>query len=308
MKNIVLMPVRNEAWIIRETLENISAWADHIIIADQQSTDATRDIIKKFPKATIVENNATGHSNAVRWLLLEEARKITPQSRIWCLDADEQIPHSAIQHIISTTEKYPMNTGFSLDWIQIWKNPQTIRTDWPWSDNHKACIWIDDSTASYDRTMVLNDHTNRIPVQSIIHIQESLFHLQFLAWQRSQTKQIWYQMRELDAGIKSAFRINRAYIVSKDGSWVKTLPSRTHNIEGIIFPHETQCSQDDTERRSDIQKLIHKRGVAFFTPLNVWHDETLCRQYKKHLGFYPKQRIIEKIILTGELTLRNFLT
>ena len=41
---VVLTPVRNEAWVLHAFLKATSLWADHIIIADQMSTDGSRDI------------------------------------------------------------------------------------------------------------------------------------------------------------------------------------------------------------------------------------------------------------------------
>ena len=45
---IVMTPTRNEAWVIRAFLECNGLWADYIIIADQMSTDGTREIITEY--------------------------------------------------------------------------------------------------------------------------------------------------------------------------------------------------------------------------------------------------------------------
>ena len=45
---IVMTPVRNEAWVLHAFLKTTSTWADFIIIADQMSTDGSRDIIKEY--------------------------------------------------------------------------------------------------------------------------------------------------------------------------------------------------------------------------------------------------------------------
>ena len=36
---VVMTPVRNEAWVLKAFLEATSLWADYIIVADQMSTD-----------------------------------------------------------------------------------------------------------------------------------------------------------------------------------------------------------------------------------------------------------------------------
>ena len=77
MKKIVLMPVKNEDWILEYSLSCASLWADHIIVADQTSTDRTPEICRKFEKVIYVKNHAEFHSSNVRKLLLDEARKVS---------------------------------------------------------------------------------------------------------------------------------------------------------------------------------------------------------------------------------------
>lgn len=52
MKPIVccLTPVKNEACILERFLYAASLWADHIIVADQMSTDESREIAKKIQR------------------------------------------------------------------------------------------------------------------------------------------------------------------------------------------------------------------------------------------------------------------
>ena len=60
---IVLTPVRNEAWVLRAFLTATSLWADKIIIADQMSTDGSREICKEFPKVILLDNYGKRLSN-----------------------------------------------------------------------------------------------------------------------------------------------------------------------------------------------------------------------------------------------------
>jgi len=47
---VVVTPVRNEAWI-SSVLSVTSRFADHIIIADQRSTDDSRAICGRYPRS-----------------------------------------------------------------------------------------------------------------------------------------------------------------------------------------------------------------------------------------------------------------
>ncbi|PYS70680.1 MAG: hypothetical protein DMF69_12770 [Acidobacteria bacterium] len=67
---IVLVPVRNEAWILKTFLECASLWADHIIVADQSSTDGSTEIAAAFPKVTVIENPLPHYSEVERQQLL----------------------------------------------------------------------------------------------------------------------------------------------------------------------------------------------------------------------------------------------
>ncbi|MFX4883847.1 glycosyltransferase family 2 protein, partial [Acinetobacter baumannii] len=69
-KIIVLTPIKNEAWILKTFLEVTSFFADHIIIADQGSTDESRDIALSFEKVILIPNNDTRFNEVTRQQLL----------------------------------------------------------------------------------------------------------------------------------------------------------------------------------------------------------------------------------------------
>jgi glycosyltransferase involved in cell wall biosynthesis len=176
MKVITLLPIRNEAWILPHTLKNFSSFSDVIIVADQNSQDGSKDICKQFEKVRVIENTLTGHSNQVRWMLLDEARMIPGNNLIVCLDADEMIDPRFVDEI---TSKAQPGQGFSSQWLQLWNAGKSYRTDGPWKDARKVFAFWDDRTTNYLREEVVNDHTGRIPqTESIIEIDSPILHLQ----------------------------------------------------------------------------------------------------------------------------------
>lgn len=90
-KIVVVTPVRNEEWILERFLAVTSHFADHIVVADQGSTDRSREICGRFSKVMLVENLSPDYDEGARQsLLLASARKRTPGPRlILALDADE---------------------------------------------------------------------------------------------------------------------------------------------------------------------------------------------------------------------------
>ncbi|GAA4439495.1 hypothetical protein GCM10023188_35900 [Pontibacter saemangeumensis] len=97
-KIIVLTPVKNEAWILDRFLQVCSAFADHIIIADQNSTDGSLEIYPKYPKVTLILNNNPQYDEAERQLLLlNTARtKFGINNILIAIDADEILAADAM--------------------------------------------------------------------------------------------------------------------------------------------------------------------------------------------------------------------
>src|SRR5262249_2382498 len=86
---IVVTPVRKEAWILDRFLRCASLWADHIVVADQGSTDGSRAIAARHSKVTLVDNTAPGYDEGARQRLLLDAARAFPGPRvIFALDAD----------------------------------------------------------------------------------------------------------------------------------------------------------------------------------------------------------------------------
>ncbi|MEA2325093.1 MAG: hypothetical protein QOE68_52 [Thermoanaerobaculia bacterium] len=88
---VVLTPLKNDAWILRRFLQVTSVFADHILIADQGSTDGGLEICREFPKVTLIDNSASEYNEASRQeLLIATARRLVPMPRILlALDSDE---------------------------------------------------------------------------------------------------------------------------------------------------------------------------------------------------------------------------
>lgn len=91
-KIIILTPVKNEDWILEQFLTISSLFADCIIVADQNSTDLSREICKKFSKVIMISNSTVDFNEAERQtMLIEKARELFPASKriLFALDADE---------------------------------------------------------------------------------------------------------------------------------------------------------------------------------------------------------------------------
>lgn len=95
---IVLTPVKNEEWVLEKFLQVTSLFADTIIIADQGSTDRTKEIALQYPKVDYIINDcATYNENYRQNLLIERARELYSGPKLLlALDSDEFITANSI--------------------------------------------------------------------------------------------------------------------------------------------------------------------------------------------------------------------
>jgi hypothetical protein len=64
LKVICLTPVRNESWIIEPFVAASKMWADHVIVADQGSTDGTLELVQSTRDVETIINAAKTLTNA----------------------------------------------------------------------------------------------------------------------------------------------------------------------------------------------------------------------------------------------------
>ena len=86
------MTLKNEEWIIDTTFPIIEKISDEIIVANNNSSDKSVELLRKY-NVEIINSDSTTHSNKIRWKLLDEARKRYGNNNlIMCIDADEFVP------------------------------------------------------------------------------------------------------------------------------------------------------------------------------------------------------------------------
>src|SRR3984957_533395 len=92
--------VRNEALILRDTLNYVSKQVDAIVAYDDASTDRTLDILGGHPKVALIVTNRSWEADIEarriaegrhRGLLLQTAREQLQFDWIFCFDADERV-------------------------------------------------------------------------------------------------------------------------------------------------------------------------------------------------------------------------
>jgi hypothetical protein len=161
MKIIVLTPIKNEEWILRQFLTVTSLFADSIIIADQQSTDQSKRICAEFSKVCVIENPNKAYDEQSRQkLLIGTAREMFPgQKRILlCLDADEIISADSLNHQKTWDKIKGLEPGSSI----YFEKPEIlagIKRCVRWKTNYFPIGYVDDGLEHIATTI----HSKRIP-------------------------------------------------------------------------------------------------------------------------------------------------
>lgn len=269
---ICLTPVRNEAWVLDRFLKAASLWADYIIIADQMSTDGTREIARKYPKVILVDNNTEEFNEPERQkLLINEARKINGPRLLITLDADEMFTPNVLtsSEWKQILESKP-GTVFKFQWANI---APDLKHFWygyyfPWG-------YMDDG---YEHNGTNKIHSGRVPIPENhpIKIIENIkvIHLQFTNWDRMLSKHRWYQCLEvINYPDKSVFDIYRQYhhmdIIPK--SDFHTIPDnwqldyQKYDIEILQVTKDKRYWYDE-----QILCLFEKYGINKFKKLAIW--------------------------------------
>ena len=195
MSTIVVTPVRNEAWILDRFLSCVSLWADHIVVADQGSTDGSREIAARHAKVTLIDNPESEYDEGARQrLLLDAARNFSGRRVIFALDADE-IPAAGWPE----SEAFARFAGAGPGTVgrMRWANilPGFERC---WLPREEVVFGFVDDGAEHRGERI---HSVRLPVAaaapSVSPDAVTVLHYQYANWERMKSKQRWYQGWEL---------------------------------------------------------------------------------------------------------------
>jgi glycosyltransferase involved in cell wall biosynthesis len=213
-KVVCITPVKNEAWILEAFLTSTSAWADHIIIADQGSTDESREIARRFAKVTVISNDHAFDEAARTNLLLGAARSIPGQVVLIALDADELLP-AAVERTPEWKAALQAAPGTVLEFprVELYRGTDMyFRHSVNDADAWFSLGYIDDGAAHAGRFI----HADRVPTPAAAARRRlpatPVLHHQFVNWARMESKHRGYRCLErLRFPKKTAAEINGLY-------------------------------------------------------------------------------------------------
>lgn len=280
---VVLTPVRNEAWVLHAFLKATSLWADHIIIADQMSTDGSRDIYPQYEKVTVIDNPRTEmHQARTRQLLFDAAQKIEGDKILFTLDADEFLSGDFVN---TDGWKTILNSEpgdvFSFRWMNLT------------SDSTKYTSFVPYYWAAHVNDEVMNGifpdnqiHEWRLPWPHQVNHEYIIEDISFVHFARvnvlrQRNKEIFYQVSTAfhDENY-SGIRLYRMYhTVSKDT--VYDVPAGVYDFyesRGVDIESLIDLNDGGQHYIDNVLSNLKDKGLKHFRKLNIW-DKDFVEKY-----------------------------
>lgn len=278
--HIVMTPVRNEAWVLRAFLTATSLWADYIIIADQMSTDGSRDIYREYPKVIMIDNANPNFNEAERQaMLVAKAREVADgrDTLLWGLDADEILTANAFssndwQQIINSKA----GAVFFFNWAIIspdFRHYYVPPTSFPW-------CFHDDGVEPHGN-YVRNMHSMRIPYpideHDLTYIKDFyVFHLAKVNPYRLASKSRFYIFVDWELNHRSAISLARNYYYEPydpsqyrpiEDSLLYSNGNVEFDLSSLVITDEKHCWMDDY-----IAERLSNYNTKDLAKLKIWDD------------------------------------
>jgi hypothetical protein len=269
---ICLTPVRNEASVLEHFLNSASTWADRIVVADQGSSDGSREIAGRFPKVTLVDNPSGRYDEVARQrLLIEEARRTPGRRLIVALDADEGLTWGswATSEWDELRRAHEGTTAF-FDWVNLLPGLADC-----WIPRERVPFaFVDDGRPHHGAAI----HNARVPVSErpppLVLDAVKVLHFQYVDWARMKSKQRWYQCWEaLHHPKKRPIQLYRQYhrmdafppaeIHPVNPDWVRGHADQAEN-------HRPADSPQVFHWDKDVLGWLLERGPKRFRRLDIW--------------------------------------
>lgn len=295
MKKILIIPVKNEEWILEFTLTCASKFFDHIIIADENSTDDTPNICAKFPKVVYFKNEAKKYDEGNRrQILLDAARQFEGNNFIAHLAADEIFSANLLEEDVfnEMIKNATPGTSFSFQWVQLWRSEKFYRNDKGsvWSDFDRPFAFIDDRKVNFGPGFA---HLSIIPESlvlsaiSVPHVK--VLHYQFMDFERMLRKQRWARLLEFghytQPVLLKSLILNNKYIITKDEHGLKLANVPTNWLD----KYPTCFLRPDVSmwHEATAIEFMKQYGVQNLYWLDIW-DYTWPTEFPDRRNFIQK--------------------
>lgn len=297
---IVLTPVYNEAWILNAFLKATSLWADHIIIADQMSTDGSRDIYLQYEKVVVVDNPCKEmHQARARQLLFDAVKKIKGDKILFALDADEFLSGDFVNTIgWNTIINSKIGDVFYFRWKNLLPEYSKYITSQPFywvahlSDEDILGFFPDNSI-----------HEWRLPWPKTCNKEYFIDDISFIHFARvnvirNDNKSIFYQVftaykDKNYSGVK-LYRQYHTYQQVNPSNYAE-LPMDTYSYyqnHNLNLFNEIQLNALGQHYLDECKKFFSIKGIKYFSKLNIWNSD-----FVQEYGLKNPQSLLDKLMM-----------
>lgn len=283
MKIIVLTPIKNEEWILDIFIRSCLFFADHILIADQNSTDKSVEIASKYEKVIVIKNESKDFNEDERQkLLINKARELFGlHNFLLALDADEIITSNSLnssgwdkirQAALGTVFLFDKPTPlFNLDLALRYYEGFPLG-------------FVDDGSEHYPSAI----HSTRIPTppnSAKIFVESiSFLHLCFMRKKMQFSKNRYYCILEKLKKHRN-FRVRRlmySFFTPQDYIKLGATESLDQNWYAIYEEKGIDLRKftdvDYSYMDFEVLKIFNKYGTRLFYKEPIWHfDWESCR-------------------------------
>ena len=296
---IVMTPVRNEAWVLHAFLRATSLWADCIIVADQMSTDGSRDIYPQYEKVILIDNNNPNFNEAERQtMLVAKAREVAAgrDCILFGLDADE-----ILQADWQTTNdgKHILNSVpgdvFWFKWAQLAPDKQHYGDSafYPW-------MFHDDGVEPHGN-YVRNMHSMRIPYpigeKQMYYVNDfRVLHCGLLDAERIAAKNRFYQFVDWELNHRNPITLSRSYAAHcKSCQTYDTRFMLTDNMFAFPFDFWDSIEIGATHTWFDdyVAERLSRYPKSVLRKLDIWDED-----FVKYYHLQDPRRKLDRLIHT----------
>lgn len=276
LTRICLTPTRNESWIVGKFMAATKTWADHVVIADQGSTDGTLEAAQQTERVHAVINDSKTYDEVHRQrLLLHRARSIAGRSILIALDADEALSANCLNSPEwAKIEAAEPGTMLRFRWVNILPGFQQA-----WIPTEPTAFGLIDDGAPHGGKLI---HNPRLPWRSdapVLDLQDIVvLHFQYVLWDRMASKQRWYQAWEhtkhQKAGPLDIFRQYNHMHGGWDGRDLHPVRPEwfaAYEQAGIDF--RSLACEPVTWWDREVAGMLQEHGPEFFRRIAIWDKD-----------------------------------
>lgn len=304
-----MTPVRNEAWVLRAFLEATSLWADYIIIADQMSTDGSREIAKEYPKVILIHNNRQDmHQAATRRLLFDAVHNIEGDKVLFALDADEFLAGD----FVNTDDwgkimKSKPDDAFFWRWMYLKGNDITKYSTskyFYWGVHESAVLWdgLFPDNAIHEMRLPWSPKTNELN-QYMLEGLTSI-HLGKVNLLRQKNKDRFYQVSTLGQKKVSIIALYRLYHYERKTNY-NDVPEGAYVFyerNGLDIWKYVDKTDEGAYYTTEVLRYFKRDGIKKYALLDIWDKDWLEKN-----GLQDPRNWFQKI-LHGYLNRTNLYT